>query len=109
MARLPRLRGREVIAALRRAGFSVARVQGSHHFLRHAAGRATVVLVHAGETIGPGRSGRSCPMWKWSRGILRNGCEMLGELDAALDARTALCFHFGACLRRVSEAGRSPV
>ena len=54
MARLPRLRGREVIAALRRAGFSVVRVRGSHHFVRHADGRATVVPVHAGETIGPG-------------------------------------------------------
>jgi predicted RNA binding protein YcfA (HicA-like mRNA interferase family) len=54
MARLPRLRGREVIAAFRRAGFSVVRIRGSHHFLRHADGRATVVPVHAGETIGPG-------------------------------------------------------
>lgn len=54
MARLPRLRGREVIAALRRAGFTVVRVRGSHHFLKHTDGRATVVPVHAGETIGPG-------------------------------------------------------
>lgn len=54
MARLPRLRGREVITALRRAGFAVARIRGSHHFLRHADGRRTVVPVHAGETIGPG-------------------------------------------------------
>jgi len=52
--RLPRVTGREVIAALRKAGFEVARVKGSHHFLRHADGRATVVPVHAGETIGPG-------------------------------------------------------
>jgi predicted RNA binding protein YcfA (HicA-like mRNA interferase family) len=54
MPRLPRLRGREVIAALRRAGFVVLRVKGSHHFLRHADGRTTVVPVHAGETIGHG-------------------------------------------------------
>jgi predicted RNA binding protein YcfA (HicA-like mRNA interferase family) len=54
MPRLPRLRGREVIAALRRAGFVVVRVKGSHHFLRHPDGRSTVVPVHAGETIGPG-------------------------------------------------------
>jgi predicted RNA binding protein YcfA (HicA-like mRNA interferase family) len=32
----------------------VIRVKGSHHFLRHQDGRATVVPVHAGETIGPG-------------------------------------------------------
>jgi predicted RNA binding protein YcfA (HicA-like mRNA interferase family) len=54
MPRLPRLRGREVIAALRRAGFEVLRAKGSHHFLRHPDGRRTVVPVHAGETIGPG-------------------------------------------------------
>ncbi len=54
MARLPRLSGKEVIAALQRAGFEVARVKGSHHFLRHADGRVTVVPVHAGEQIGPG-------------------------------------------------------
>ena len=54
MARLPQLRGREVIAVLRRAGFSVIRIKGSHHFLKHPDGRATVVPVHAGETIGPG-------------------------------------------------------
>jgi predicted RNA binding protein YcfA (HicA-like mRNA interferase family) len=54
MPRLPSLRGREVIAALRRAGFVVLRSKGSHYFLRHPDGRATVVPVHAGETIGPG-------------------------------------------------------
>jgi predicted RNA binding protein YcfA (HicA-like mRNA interferase family) len=54
MPRLPRLRGREVIAALKKAGFEVLRIKGSHHFLRHPDGRATVVPVHAGETIGPG-------------------------------------------------------
>ncbi len=54
MPRLPRLRGREVIRALRRAGFVVLRVRGSHHFLRHPDGRSTVVPMHAGETIGPG-------------------------------------------------------
>ena len=54
MLRLPRLRGREVIAALRRAGFIVLRIKGSHHFMQHPDGRRTVVPVHAGETIGPG-------------------------------------------------------
>jgi predicted RNA binding protein YcfA (HicA-like mRNA interferase family) len=54
MPRLPRLRGREVIAALRRAGFTVLRIKRSHHFLQHADGRRTVVPVHSGETIGPG-------------------------------------------------------
>ena len=54
MARLPRLRGREVVAALRRAGFIVLRVRGSHHFMQHSDGRRTVVPIHSGETIGPG-------------------------------------------------------
>ncbi len=54
MPRLPRLRGREVIAALRRADFEVLRIRGSHHFLQHPHGRRTVVPVHAGEVIGPG-------------------------------------------------------
>lgn len=54
MPRLPRLRGREVVAALRRAGFAVLRVKGSHHFMQHVDGRRTVVPVHPGETIGPG-------------------------------------------------------
>ena len=54
MTRLPRVTGHEIIAALQRAGFVVARVKGSHHFLRHPDSRGTVVPVHAGETIGPG-------------------------------------------------------
>ncbi|MBI2219567.1 MAG: type II toxin-antitoxin system HicA family toxin [Candidatus Rokubacteria bacterium] len=54
MTRLPRVTGREVVAALRKAGFEVARIKGSHHFLRHADGRGTVVPVHSGEIIGPG-------------------------------------------------------
>jgi predicted RNA binding protein YcfA (HicA-like mRNA interferase family) len=32
----------------------VARTKGSHNFLKHPDGRATVVPVHSGETIGPG-------------------------------------------------------
>ena len=54
MPRLPRLRGREVAAALHRAGFAVIRIKGSHHFMRHTDGRATVVPIHSGETLGPG-------------------------------------------------------
>jgi predicted RNA binding protein YcfA (HicA-like mRNA interferase family) len=46
--------GKELVAALKQAGFEVLRIRGSHHFLRHADGRTTVVPVHAGETIGPG-------------------------------------------------------
>lgn len=52
--KLPALTGVEVIQALERGGFSVVRIRGSHHFLRHTDGRTTVVPVHGGETIGPG-------------------------------------------------------
>ncbi|MBX3378287.1 MAG: type II toxin-antitoxin system HicA family toxin [Phycisphaeraceae bacterium] len=54
MPRLPRIPGRKLIAALQRFGFQVVRIRGSHHVLRHADGRMTVVPVHARETIGPG-------------------------------------------------------
>lgn len=54
MTVLPSVTGKELVAALGKAGFEVARVKGSHHFLRHADGRTTVVPVHAGEMIGPG-------------------------------------------------------
>lgn len=54
MTRLPRPDGRQLLSALKRAGFEELRVRGSHHYLRHRDGRATVVPIHAGETIGPG-------------------------------------------------------
>lgn len=54
MTRLPRLKGREVVRTLERAGFIVDRTRGSHVFLKHPDGRGTAVPVHSGETIGPG-------------------------------------------------------
>lgn len=54
MPRLPQLRGRELIRILKKHGFEVIRIRGSHHSMRHPDGRYTVVPVHAGETIGPG-------------------------------------------------------
>jgi predicted RNA binding protein YcfA (HicA-like mRNA interferase family) len=54
VTKLARLTGRQLIAALSKAGFEELRVRGSHHFLRHPDGRHTVVPVHRGETIGPG-------------------------------------------------------
>ena len=50
----PKLSGRELIKILSRFGFDVVRTKGSHHFLKHSDGRATVVPVHRGELIGPG-------------------------------------------------------
>jgi len=54
MGKLPSLTGKQLVTALSALGFQVVRTRGSHHFLRHPDGRATVVPVHAGETIGPG-------------------------------------------------------
>ncbi|MEM1096451.1 MAG: type II toxin-antitoxin system HicA family toxin [Bacteroidota bacterium] len=54
MSKLPSLTGKKLIRGLGKAGFSVIRVKGSHHFLRHQDGRTTVVPVHAGESLGPG-------------------------------------------------------
>lgn len=54
MSKFPSLTGKQLIAALNKAGFEVVRVKGSHHFLRHKDRRSTVVPVHAGETLGSG-------------------------------------------------------
>ncbi|MCL6750824.1 type II toxin-antitoxin system HicA family toxin [Nostoc sp. CCCryo 231-06] len=54
MSQFPSVTGREVIAALSKVGFEVARVRGSHHIMIHTDGRRTVVPVHSGETIGRG-------------------------------------------------------
>jgi len=43
-----------VIAAHAGVGFEVARVRGSHHFMRHPDGRSTVAPAHTGEVLGPG-------------------------------------------------------
>jgi predicted RNA binding protein YcfA (HicA-like mRNA interferase family) len=54
MTKPPSVTGKQLVAALSSLGFEVIRRRGSHRFLRHADGRATVVPVHTGETIGPG-------------------------------------------------------
>jgi predicted RNA binding protein YcfA (HicA-like mRNA interferase family) len=54
MSQFPSITGREVIAALGKVGFEVARICGSHHIMKYNDGRRTVVPVHSGETIGRG-------------------------------------------------------
>lgn len=58
MPRRRRVTGKELIRALKKLGFEVVRINGSHHRLRHADRRVTTVPVHAGETIGPGLLGQ---------------------------------------------------
>jgi len=54
MSKLPSLTGKEVVSLFKKLAFIVERQRGSHVFLKHDDGRATVVPVHSGETIGPG-------------------------------------------------------
>jgi predicted RNA binding protein YcfA (HicA-like mRNA interferase family) len=54
VSRRPRITGSDLLTALAKAGFTVKRTKGSHHFLANQDGRRTVVPVHSGETIGPG-------------------------------------------------------
>jgi len=54
MSTSPSISGAQLVRALRKLGFDVIRIKGSHHFLRRPDGRSTVVPVHRGETIGRG-------------------------------------------------------
>ena len=51
MSTLPRPTGKELIRALERAGFASVRIKGSHYFLRHPDGRATVIPLRT-RTLG---------------------------------------------------------
>lgn len=50
----PKYTGKELVKILLTYGFVVARIRGSHHILKHADGRKTVIPVHRSEVIGPG-------------------------------------------------------
>jgi predicted RNA binding protein YcfA (HicA-like mRNA interferase family) len=52
--RFKALPAEEVLRILETLGFEKIRQKGSHVFLRHSDGRATVVPVHRGEEIGRG-------------------------------------------------------
>lgn len=54
MSNFPTVTGAQLVKALRKPGFEVIRIKGSHHFLQHSDGRCTVVPVHRGETLGRG-------------------------------------------------------
>ena len=53
-ARLPMLKGREIISVLRKLGFYEVRQKGAHIFFQHFDGRVTLVPQHKGEDIGRG-------------------------------------------------------
>jgi len=54
MPRLSPIRGIELIAILKKQGFSVVRQKGSHVRLEHQDGRKTSVPVHQRELVGRG-------------------------------------------------------
>jgi predicted RNA binding protein YcfA (HicA-like mRNA interferase family) len=54
MPPVPSVPGERVVRALEKAGFSVARITGSHHVMRHPDGRGTTVPVHPGRDLAKG-------------------------------------------------------
>ncbi len=52
--KLPLLDAKELIKILNRMGFEIIRQKGSHIYMKHKDGRATIVPMHAGRDIGRG-------------------------------------------------------
>jgi predicted RNA binding protein YcfA (HicA-like mRNA interferase family) len=48
---IPSVPGAKVIKALENAGFAVARINGSHHIMRHPDGRSVAVPVHGSKDL----------------------------------------------------------
>jgi len=73
--KLPRITGRQVVAALKRLGFQEVRQKGSHVTLHNpATGTTCTVPVHAGETLKP----------KTLRSILKQAGVTVEQLRQAL-------------------------
>jgi predicted RNA binding protein YcfA (HicA-like mRNA interferase family) len=51
MTKLPLCGAQCLIRMLQNHGFTVIRTKGSHHVLRHADGRTTIVPLHQGKDI----------------------------------------------------------
>jgi predicted RNA binding protein YcfA (HicA-like mRNA interferase family) len=54
MTKLPVTSSEAVMKALQKAGFEAIRQRGSHVYLRHSDGRATVIPIHKGRDIDRG-------------------------------------------------------
>lgn len=53
-SRVPRITGREVVAAFAKVGYEVHRIKGSHHILKHPTKpRRLSVPVHKSKTVPP--------------------------------------------------------
>ena len=54
MSKLPRVSGKEVVSALKRAGFVLIRTRGSHQYLyHHGKDKLVTVPVHSGKILAP--------------------------------------------------------
>jgi Predicted periplasmic or secreted lipoprotein len=52
--RQPRISGKDMVAALRRAGFILVYIEGSHHYLEPSGGGALVTVpVHTNKILRP--------------------------------------------------------
>lgn len=51
---VPAVPGAKVVKALERVGFAVARVNGSHHIMRHPDRRTVAMPVHVGKDMKKG-------------------------------------------------------
>jgi len=54
LPRLPTATGREVVAALKRCGYGIARQKGSHAYMVKNGGDPIAVALHAGEEVPKG-------------------------------------------------------
>jgi predicted RNA binding protein YcfA (HicA-like mRNA interferase family) len=53
MPKLPRLTARQIVAALEKAGFSLARQSGSHMIYKNSAGKRVTIPFHASKILHP--------------------------------------------------------
>ena len=67
--KLPVISGKEFIKLLEKFGFTVIRINGSHHRMKHADGRITTIPVHKNISLPKGLL----------RKILREDIEMTTE------------------------------
>lgn len=51
---LPVINGKDFIKLLEKLGFTVIRINGSHHRLKHSDGRVTTVPVHKNDPLPKG-------------------------------------------------------
>lgn len=74
MPKLRRLNGQEVIAILKKFDFSVVRIRGSHHRMKHTLAdesQTISVPVHGNKPLSIGTL----------RSIYRHACQLIGEDD----------------------------